>query len=336
MKVLFIGGTGIISSGVSPLAVEKGHSLYLLNRGRDRNFVPVGANLIVADINDHEDVAAKLDSYDFDVVVDFIGFKPEDVERDLKLFAGKIKQYIFISSASCYNKQTAGNLIDESTPLYNPYWDYAQDKIACEDRLMKAHREEGFPVTIIRPSLTYGKKMVPFVLNSWSKPYTLIDRIMNGKEIIVPGDGVSPWGITHNTDLAKGLVGLIGNMQAIGHAFNISTDEVLSWNEIIECIGEAVGVKPKPVHISSDFITHFMPDKVGTLVGDKVCTGIIDSSKIKRFVPDFTISVPFREGVKESVNWFQKNPEKQVIDEELNAALDHVIAAYKHGLSYIG
>ncbi len=332
MKVLFIGGTGIISTASTVLAASRGIDLTLLSRGQHATGVPEGVKTLVSDINDPA-LVPKLERESFDAVVDWIAFTPADIERDLKLFRGRTRQYIFISSTSAYQKPQTHYLMTESTPLANPYWDYSRNKIACEERLMQAYREDGFPVTIVRPSLTYGETLVPLVLNSWQKSYTAVDRMLRGQKLIVPGDGSSLWVITHNTDFAKGLVGLLGHQQAIGHAFHITSDEVMTWDQLFRVVGAAVGVEPKLVHIPSDFIAACIPEKTGTLTGDKSVSVVFDNSKIKRFVPGFCATTSFAEGVQKSLAWFNADRSRKVIDDAVNATTDKLIAAYEKGLS---
>jgi len=329
MKVLFIGGTGTISTAVSELAVKKGIDLFLLNRGNRGEFFPEGATLIRGDIRNIETIHKILDDYKFDVVVDWVAFTPDHIEADIGLFKGKIGQYIFISSASAYQRPPAHYLVDESTPLSNPYWQYSRDKIACEQVLMEEYRKSGFPCTIVRPSYTYGKTMIPFIFNSREYRWTLVDRIRKGKKIIVPGDGTSLWTLTHNTDFAKGFTGLIGNLQSIGHAFHITSDEVLTWDQIAYIIGDAVGAKPNIIHIPSEFIGVFSPEHIGGLLGDKSVSVIFDNSKIKRFVPGFTATVPFSEGIKGTVDWYESNPDRCAVDEEFTKLCDRIITAYE-------
>lgn len=332
MKVLFIGGTGLISTAVSKLAVEQGFELYLLNRGTRMENIPAGAHIIKGDIKDLDATSAILKEYSFDVVVNWIGFIPQDVENDIKLFKGKIGQYIYISSASVYQKPVSHYIVTESTPLANPYWDYSQNKIACEERLMKEYRENGFPVTIVRPSLTYGDAMIYAATNSWSHPYTLIQRMRQGKKVVVPGDGTSLWTMTHNTDFAKGFVGIMGNIQTLGHAFHITSDEVLSWNQVYEIIGRVIGVKPEIVHIPSDFIAAFAPWMKGDLLGDKVAGVVFDNTKIKRFVPGFVATTMVEQGFSKSLQWFEADPKRCSIDEDWDCLLDRIIDAYETGL----
>jgi nucleoside-diphosphate-sugar epimerase len=333
MKVLFIGGTGLISEAVSKLAVEKGIELYLFNRGLNLNSIPHGAKVITGDIRDVEATKATLKNYTFDVVVDWVAFTPEQVQVDLDIFQGKTNQYIFISSASAYQKPPTHYIITESTPLYNPYWQYSRDKIACEELLMDAYRNQDFPVTIVRPSFTYGDKMIPAALNSWQHPWSLIDRMRQGKQIIVHGDGESIWTMTHNSDFAKGFVGLLDNRLAIGNAFHITSDEVLTWNQIYQFIGRAAGVEPNLVHIPSDFIIAKYPEEEGGLLGDKAVSGVFDNSKIKRFVPDFVATVPFATGIKKTIRLFEQNPQKCTIDGQWNEQMDNIINAYEKGLA---
>jgi nucleoside-diphosphate-sugar epimerase len=331
MKVLFIGGTGVISEAVSQLAVQRGIELYLLNRGQRSGSLQSGATVITGDIRDQAAVAAALKGHEFDVVVDWIAFTPEQVQVDIELFKDITKQYIYISSASAYQKPLTHYLVTESTPLANPYWQYSRDKIACENVLMEAYRQDGFPVTIVRPSFTYGNTMIPASLNSWTHPWSLVDRMRQGKPIIVHGDGTSLWTMTHNTDFAKGLVGLLGNDQAIGHAFHITSDEVLNWNQIYRAIGKAAGVEPNIVHIASDFIAALSPEHKGGLLGDKAVSCVFDNSKIKRFVPEYVATVPFHQGIRQTIEWFEARSEKCAVDSSWNELIDRILAAHEIG-----
>ena len=332
MRVLFIGGTGNISTACARLALEAQMDLYILSRGNHRNKELEGASFLTADINKLADVKKALNGKVFDVVVNFIAYTPEEAERDIQLFSGKCGQYIFISSASAYQKPLSHHLITESTPLANPYWDYSRDKIACEDLLMKAYREKGFPITIVRPSHTY-ETVIPAAIGSW-EDFTLIERMRQGKEIIIHGDGTSLWTMTHSRDFAKGFVGLLGNIHAPGHSFHITSDEVLTWNQIYEAMAEAAGVGLNAVHISSDFIIQ-IADKMGqegmrgNLLGDKANSAIFDNSKIKRFVPDYVATIPFREGIKQTVEWFDAHPKRIWIDEGNNSLMDAILSAYQ-------
>jgi nucleoside-diphosphate-sugar epimerase len=331
MKVLFIGGTGLISSACTRTAVERGMELFLLNRGSHPD-IPTGATNLIADIRDREATARALAGHRFDAVVSWIAYTPEDIERDLELFRDNTRQYIFISSASAYQKPVSYYRITEDTPLANPYWDYSRNKIACEERLMRAYREDSFPCTIVRPSLTYGDTQVPLVVNSWQLPYTAVARMRQGKSVIVPGDGTSLWTITHNSDFAEGLVGLIGHQQAIGHAFHITSDEVLTWDQLYTAVAAAAGVEAKIVHIASDFIVACLPDMTGSLIGDKSASAVFDNSKIKRFVPGFCATTPFARGIRQTLAWFDADPARQQIDVEANQQWDRLISAYEQGL----
>jgi nucleoside-diphosphate-sugar epimerase len=294
--------------------------------------LPEGAHSIVADLGDESVAQAAIARRSWDVVVDFVAFMPQDIERDLRLFEGHVGQYVFISSASVYQRPVRHYLVTESTPLANPHWDYSRAKIACEERLMRAHRETGFPVTIIRPSLTYGNTQIPLAINSWQRSFTVVDRMRKGLPVIVPGDGTSLWTLTHNSDFAKGLLGLLGNPQAIGHAFHITSDEVLSWNQCYQAVAEAAGVgTPSLVHIASDFIIACLPEEEGNLLGDKATSVVMDNTKLKRFVPDFVATVPFRCGIERTLAWFDADPARQCIDAEANAKWDRLIEAYQQG-----
>src|SRR6266550_3140808 len=310
MKILFIGGTGIISTASTALAAQRGHDVTLLSRGQHAAELPAGVKTLIADVNDPA-LIQKLEHESFDAVVDWIAFTPADIERDLKLFKGRTRQFVFISSASAYQKPQTHYLITESTPLANPYWDYSRNKIACEERLMKAYRDEGFPVTIVRPSLTYGDTQIPLITNSWEKPYTIVDRMLKKHKVVVPGDGTSLWVITHNTDFAKGFVGLLGHEQAIGHAFHITTDEVLTWDQLYRTVAAAVGVEPRIEHIPSDFMVACLPEMEGTLTGDKSVSVVFDNSKIKRFVPDYLAATRFAQGIRQSLAWFDTDARRK-------------------------
>lgn len=325
MKVLFIGGTGNISTPSSRLAIERGIDLYHLNRGTGKVKVQ-GVKTILGDINKPSDLS-ELKRNDWDVVVNWIAFTPEDIERDILLFKGRTKHYIFISSASCYQTPLSYPVITESTPLHNNLWDYSNDKIKCEDRLMKAYREEGFPITIVRPSLTYDT-VIPIAIGGF-KEYTTADRILKGKEIIVHGDGTSLWTVTHSDDFAKGLVGLLGLPQAIGHAFHITSDEILSWNMIYKILADSLGREANIVHIASDFICKIEPSFRGTLLADKAESVIFDNTKIKTFVPSFKAIIPFAEGIKKTLKWLDENPDKKFINKEENAKIENILKAYK-------
>jgi nucleoside-diphosphate-sugar epimerase len=336
MKLLFIGGTGLISSACAELAARRGHDVTLLNRSISKKYpVPNGARQIIADVQvPLEELALLLSGYRFDAVVDFIAFTVDDIERDLALFRGKTGQYVFISSASAYQKPPKNYLVTEQTPLENPYWQYSRDKIACEARLMEAFREEGFPVTIIRPSLTYGPTQIPFCVGSWAHPWTVIDRMQRGCKIIVPGDGTSLWVLTWNADFAKGLVGVLGKPEAIGEAFQITSDEVLTWDQIYLEAFNALGLEPSILHVPSDLIAAYWPHAQGSLVGDKIHSIVFDDSKIKRLVPDFDCEVDWAHGLRLALAWHQSHPGFQTLDGPLDRIMDDIVLAYESALPH--
>jgi len=329
MKALFIGGTGIISTAISALCVSRGWELYLLNRGTRSAYVPEGAQVIQADINNIADVEAKLRGMRFDVVADFIAFTPDQVERDMKLFEGITSQYFFISSASAYQKPLSSPVITESTPLANPFWQYSRDKIACEECLTAAYRRNGFPITIIRPSHTYGDTAVPLAVRGKKGSFSVLERIRQGKKVIVPGDGLSLWTLTHNTDFAKAFVGLMGNVHAIGETYQITSDESLTWNQIYAAIGTALGMEPRLVHIASETLAMLCGDYSGELIGDKSNSVVFDNSKVKRAVPDFVCTTRFDQGVRRSIDHIYGNPALQEPDPDFDAWTDAVIDRYE-------
>lgn len=322
MKVLFIGGTGIISSACSKLALDRGIDLYLLNRGQSHRPVPAGAKVLIGDIRDAASARAALGDHHFDAVVNWIAFTPEQVQADLDLFRGRTGQYVFISSASAYQTPLAALPITESTPLRNPQWLYSRNKIACEDLLTRAYREEGFPATIVRPSHTYDHTLLP-ITGGW----TTVARMRQGKKVFVHGDGSSLWVMTHNTDFAKGFVGLLGNPHAIGDVFHITSDELLTWNQIYELVAKAAGVEAQLVHVPSDLIAAFDANIGAGLLGDKTHSVIFDNSKIKRLVPDFVCTTPFARGIEDVLAWYDANPERQVINPDIDALTDRIVAA---------
>lgn len=329
MKILMIGGTGIISTAVSRLLLSLGHDLHLLTRGTRATDEFKQATLWIGDIEDELYISNLLNRHNFDVIINWIVFTPEQAERDIRLFSGKTDQYIFISSASAYQKPVKNYLITEKTPLENPFWDYSRNKIACENVFRQAQVKAGLPLTIIRPSLTFGDTQIPYVMNSWDKPWSLIERIRKGKKVIVPGDGTSLWTMTHNSDFAEGLIGLMGNRKAIGEDFHITSDEVLNWNIILNQIAEAAGLEVHPIHISSDFIVAHSPDQKGNLLGDKAESAVFDNSKIKSLVPEFNVATSFKEGISRTIKWFEKNPEFRKVDEDFDKQLDHIIKSYE-------
>lgn len=326
MKVLYIGGTGNISAASSRLAVASGIELWHLNRGK-RSLPMAGVRQLVADYADLSSLKRSVEGHRWDAVVNWIAYVPGDVQRDFEVFRDRTQQYIFISSASVYQKRGGHPVITESTPLYNPYWDYSRNKIACEEYLNGRFREEGFPITIVRPSLTYDT-VIPVAIGSWDD-FTIIDRMRRGGEVIVHGDGTSLWTITHSEDFAVGFNGLLGHQQAIGHSFHITSDELLNWNQIYEAVAMAAGAPLRAVHIPSDFIGRFDPFHIGNLLGDKAQSVIFDNSKIKRFVPGFRATIPFAEGIRRTVAWFESDPARMRIVDGNNAFMDRVIAAYR-------
>ena len=329
-KALFIGGTGTISTAITRAVAASGEwELYLLNRGKRQEAVPEGVRQIVADIHDEADVAAKIADLRFDCVCEFIGFVPSDVERDWRLFRGKTRQYMYISSASAYQKPAANYLVNEGTPLANPYWQYSRDKIACEEFLMEKYRTEGYPVTIIRPRHPYDERKLPTGVHGAIGSWQVARRLLEGKPVIVQGDGSSLWTMTHNSDFAKGFIGLMGNAHAIGNAFQITSDETLTWNQIYESLARALGVECKLYHVASDWLAAVGPqyDLEGGLLGDKAVSVVFDNRKLKRAVPGFTATVRFDEGVRRTVEHILAHPELQLEDPEFDAWCDRVIAA---------
>ena len=324
MKVLFIGGTGVSSSACSQMAVERGIDLYLLNRGQSFRSVPDKVNVIRGDIRDPGSVTRILGDQTFDVVVNWVAFNSEHIETDLKLFMNRTSQYIFISSASAYQTPPSSLPVTESTPLSNPFWQYSRDKIACEDRLMTAYHEQDFPVTIVRPSHTYDCTMLPI-----HGRYTTVDRMRKGKKVIIQGDGSSVWVLTHNRDFATGFMGLVGNKNAIGEAFHITSDELLTWNQIFTLIAQAAGTTADIVHIPSDVIDRYDPEWGAGLLGDKMHSMIFDNTKIKKIVPEFSADIPFHQGAKETMDWFDSDPKRQSVDPAVNHMIDKIIASYQ-------
>ena len=332
MKVLFIGGTGNISTSVSRLALTRGVDLYLLNRGNHKIDLP-GAKSIVGDIKNPAALAKLLNEHQWDVVVNWIAFVPDDITRDFELFAGKTRQYIFISSASVYQKPASSPFITESTPLANPYWEYSRNKIACEELLLHYYRDKGFPITIVRPSLTYDT-VIPLSVGGWTD-YTIIDRMIKGGKVVVPGDGTSLWTITHSEDFAKGFVGLLGHQQAIGHSFHITSDEVLTWDQIYQATARAAGVEADIVHVPSDLIVKLYPFHLGNLLGDKAVSAIFDNTKIKTFVPEFKATIPYSIGIRRTVKWFQADPKRMAIQNASNEMIDKILATYNKAFESI-
>lgn len=327
MKALFIGGTGTISMAISKSLLEQGWDLYLLNRGNRNEGLTGKLHSIIADVNNEEEVAEKIKDMEFDVVCDFIGFVPAQVERDYRLFKGKTKQFMYISSASAYHKPVRDYRITEATTLANPYWEYSRNKIACEEFLLRKYREEGFPVTIIRPSHTYDERNVPLGVHGNNGSFQVLKRMLEGKPILVHGDGTTLWTITHNSDFAKGFIGLMGNPHAIGEAFQITNDESLTWNQIHEIIADALHVEYKPYYVSSEFLAEVSPFDMQGLLGDKSNTVVFDNQKLKNTVPSLQMNVRADQGLRSTVEYVMSHPECQKPDPEFDEWCDKVIAA---------
>lgn len=327
MKVLFIGGTGVISSACSALAVERGIELYLLNRGASIRPVPERAHHLIADINDPSAVRRILADHRFDAVVDWIAFRPQQIDVDIQLFREITSQFVFISSASAYQTPPALLPVTESTVLDNPFWEYSRDKIACEERLVRAYREEKFPFTIVRPSHTYDRTLLPF-----EGHWTVVDRMRRGKPVIVHGDGTSLWTLTHHMDFARGFTGLLGNSHAIGEAVHITSDEWLNWNQIFQIVGHVAGVEPQLIHVPSEIINRFDAGWGASLLGDKSVSMIFDNSKIKRLVPGFHAEIPFSRGSSEIIAWFDEDPARKSVDAKFDQTCDRIVAFYRKNM----
>lgn len=328
MKALFIGGTGTISSAITRQLAETGCDLYLLNRGNRNESLPKGVKIIQADINDEQKVANRIQDLEFDVVADFIAFKKEQVERDVRLFTGKTKQFIFISSASAYQTPLSDYRITEGTPLSNPYWAYSRNKIECEEYLMQQYRENNFPITIIRPSHTYDERSIPLGVNGSMGSWQVARRMLENKPVIIHGDGTSLWTMTHQRDFAKGFIGLMGNIHSIGESIHITSDETVTWNQIYEIIADALGVKLNAVHVASEFLAACSTkDYRGGLLGDKANSVVFDNSKLKRFVPEFAATIRLDQGMKETIQHILAHPELQTEDQEFDIWCDKVIDA---------
>jgi nucleoside-diphosphate-sugar epimerase len=323
MKVLFVGGTGIISSACSELALERNIDLYLLNRGESPRPVPEGAKVLRGDIRQPSTVAAILKNLSFDCVVNWVAYTPDQVQSDLDLFQNRTNQYVFISSASAYQTPPGFLPVTESTPLYNPFWQYSRDKAACETLLENAARR-GFPITIVRPSHTYDRTLLPF-----HGGYTTVARMRAGKPVVVHGDGTSLWTMTHHRDFARGFVALLGNPHALHQTFHITSDEWLSWNQIYQIVGQAAGAEPELVHVPSEMVAAYDPEWGAGLLGDKAHSMIFDNRKIRRLVPDFHPLIPFWQGAQEIIAWYDEDPSRQVVDPHIDALQDKLIAAIR-------
>ncbi|WP_036910309.1 SDR family oxidoreductase [Prevotella sp. FD3004] len=330
MKILLIGGTGTISSAITRQLATSGHDLWLLNRGNRKDDVPAGVRQVICDINNEAEVLRQIGGTMFDAVCEFIGFLPSQVERDIRLFKGRTRQYVYISSASAYNKPARNHIITEGTSLANPYWQYSRDKIACEELLMKEYRENGFPVTIVRPSHTYCERAIPVSVHGSKGSWQVLKRMIEGKAVLVQGDGSSLWTLTWNEDFAKGFIGLLGNPKAIGEPFQIMSDESLTWNQIYQCVADALKVEFKPYYVASQFLAAVAPkeyDFTGNLLGDKSTTVVFDCSKLKHAVPGYQATTRFDEGVRRCVAYILAHPELQIEDPEFDAWCDRVIEA---------
>jgi nucleoside-diphosphate-sugar epimerase len=327
MKLLIIGGTGIISTACVHLAAERGFDVFILNRGITKAQLPPRVTTIRADIHDETAVISALGNHRFDTIANFAAFTVEDVDRDIRLFRDRTDQYIFISSASAYQVPPVNYLVTESTPLKNPHWEYSRNKIACEDRLMAEYRQTNFPIVILRPSLTYGNTLIPLSITSWKQSWSVVDRMLRGKPIIIHGDGTNLWTNTHNSDFAKAFVGLLGNPQTIGHPFHITSDEVLTWNQIYQQVADAVGAKPKFIHIASETLIRFNPELDGWLLGCFAHSLVFDNSKIKRLIPDFVATTTFKRGIEQTIAHFRDDSSLQIVDSTFDEWCDRTIGS---------
>lgn len=324
-RLLVIGGTGVISSAVTRLAVERGLDVTVLNRGSSATRpVPEGVEVVQADVRDPASVRAALGSREFDSVVDWVAFTPEHVQTDVDLFAGRTGQYVFISSASAYQTPPERLPVTESTPLRNPFWQYSRDKIACEDLLVRAYRDSGFPATVIRPSHTYDRTLVPL-----DGGWTAMERMRQGREVVVHGDGTSLWTLTHHEDFARGLVPLLGHPRTLGEAFHITSDDVLTWDQVVRALAAAAGVEPRIVHVPSDAIAAADPEWGAGLLGDKAHSMVFDTTKLRRLVPDFATTIRFEQGAREIVTWHDADPARRTVDTRLDAVMDDLVARFR-------
>lgn len=335
MKILLIGGSGTISSAVTQKLVSENHQVFVLNRGNNNDRLPSSVHVLVADMANENDVAEIIKDHFFDAVCEFIAFHHSQIERDIRLFSEKTNQYVFISSASAYHKPSVNPYITEGTTLANPYWQYSRDKIACEEVLWNAYRKNNFPMTIVRPSHTYDERHIPLGVHGKKGFWQVIQRMLENKPVIVQGDGTSLWTLTHNTDFAEGFVGLLGNPKALGEAFHITSDESLTWNQIYQEIAKALHVPLKLYHVTSDFLSAVgkQYDFEGSLIGDKSTTVIFDNSKLKSVVPTFSAKVPFRKGVRLTLEYLEKHPECKVLDAEFDLFCDQVISAEEKAIA---
>jgi len=328
VRVLFIGGTGNISTPCVERALDAGHDVTLLTRGQKVSPFGDRVRVRVGDRNEPGVLEAAAEERP-DAVVDFVAFRPEQVEGALRAFSGRTGQYLFISSTAAYEKPPRRPVVTERTPLDNPLWAYARDKIACEVRLVRAHREEGLPVTIVRPSYTYGETWLP---TGFGHDYTVVDRMRRGRPVVCHGDGTSLWVMTHASDFAAGLVGLLFQPDALGEAFHITSDEVLTWNRIYELTGQAAGAEPQVVHVASDVIAALCPERGPSLLGDKAHSVIFDNTKVRRLVPGFQAKVGFEEGIARSMAWYDADPARRTVSPAIDAAIDRILSAQARAL----
>ncbi|MDR1415490.1 MAG: NAD-dependent epimerase/dehydratase family protein [Odoribacteraceae bacterium] len=337
MKILLVGGTGTISAAVSRRLVEDGHHLYVVNRGNRNDLLPAaGVTRLLADARDEQAVAQLVAPLEFDAVADFVAFTPAHLEQDYRLFKHKTRQFIFISSASAYRKPPEGYRVTEDTPLGNPFSAYAREKIACEEYLARLRGQEGFPVTIVRPSFTYAERTVPLGVRGERGSWQVIRRMIEGKPVIIHGDGTSLWTMTHARDFARGFAGLTGNPAAIGEAVHVTSDETLTWNQVYEGIADALGVPLRAVHVASEFLAACSDnDLAASLIGDKANSVVFDNAKIKRLVPGFEATIPFRVGIKETIDNILARPELQLPDEAFDRWCDRVIDTRQEAIARV-
>jgi nucleoside-diphosphate-sugar epimerase len=327
VKLLFLGGTGNISSACVELAVERGHDVTILNRGRTLSRLRAPVQVVTGERDDGALLRRLAEATRFDGVVDFLAYRPDQVETAIESLAGRVGQYVFIGTAAAYEKPVVDYVVTEATPLRNPFWEYARLKIACEERLRRAHEQSAFPATVVRPSYTYGPTWIPSGFGG--QDYTVVDRMRRGLPIVCHGDGTSLWVMTAASDFAVGLVGLLGNPQAMGEAFHITSDEVLTWQAIYATIARAAGAELKMVHVPSELIASLYPERGGSLLGDKAWSVVFDNAKIRRFVPEFHARTSFAEGMARSIAWFDADPARRTVSEETNRRIDRVIAAQR-------
>jgi nucleoside-diphosphate-sugar epimerase len=327
VRLLFLGGTGNISTACVDLALARRHDVTVLNRGRTPSRVAGGARALVGERDDPAALRRAAESARFDAVVDFLAYRPEQVEAAVEAFAGRVGQYVFVSTAAVYRKPVAHHVITESTPTGNPFWEYARLKIACEERLARAREESGFPSTVVRPSYTYGETWIPSGFGG--QDYTVVARLRRGAPIVCHGDGTSLWVMTAASDFAVGLVGLLGRPDAVGETFHVTSDEVLTWQAIYATIAEAAGAEPRIVYVPSALIATTFPDRGGSLLGDKAWSVVFDNAKVRRFVPEYRPRVSFAEGMARSIAWFDADPARRAVNVEADRRIDLLIAAQR-------